>query len=409
MTHSVVPGASPDVPASNPPAHHRCRSLTVRGIQCRGSALRGGDLCIQHARYRFPVCPTGPRVAIPLLEDLDTVRVVLSQATQGLFANTLDPQRAGKILYACHIAASTFPRPARLQPTGPPPAQQPASDIFPAPDGSLLGPSLPWSPDLAAFNPVWSYHKHLYEQECARLGKPLPQGPDDFPADGWLNKEDSAEYARRPEDVTASFWERIFRLRVEADQRGLLPPLQERSCAYFTYRDCNGPASDRPCEFCFREREENLRLPPREQPDPHRESSSVSEPTPGPAAGPLPDLRACCDPAPRFPHRRSQTSLNRTSLNRTSLNRTSPAATSQDEPSLDELFVPPSGTASRCRNRQQKSALHFQRLATVPTQGGDRTQSTTPALPGHRGGKATADSSLTTPKLKSVWGPVRSE
>ncbi len=139
-TTNPLPGSQAP-PAAPPP--RRCRSLTVRGIQCRERALRGHDLCVTHATNRFPVCPTGPHVAIPLLESLDTIQVVATQVVQGLFADTLSPHLAGKILYACQVAALTLPRPARFKPADKRPAdQEPVADVFPSLDGTLLGPSL---------------------------------------------------------------------------------------------------------------------------------------------------------------------------------------------------------------------------------------------------------------------------
>ena len=271
--------------------------------------MHGHHLCVAHATNRFPVCPKGSRVAIPLLEDLDTIQVVATQVAQGLFADSLDPLRAGKILYACQIAALTIPRPARLPPVEKLPlAPQPATDLFPSPDGAFLGPSLAWSADQLGSRPAWSYHKLLYERECERLGKPRPAGPDDLPAAGWLTPEEAEEYCKRPEILAESFWERTLRLRIEADQRGELPPLRERTCCYVTYRDpdCEGPGSDHPCEFCYREREEHLRLPPREQTAPANHPSPDSGPTtltnlqataaPRPPATPPPSLDELLDP-----------------------------------------------------------------------------------------------------------------
>jgi hypothetical protein len=68
-----------------------------------------------------------------------------------------------------------------------------------------------------------------------------------------------------------------------------LPPLIERTrCLYAKERICDGPASDHPCEFCYREREEFLRLPSREEPSLPRDSAPDS----------VGDLQAVAQPAP---------------------------------------------------------------------------------------------------------------
>jgi hypothetical protein len=65
------------MPETKPqPPRRRCRSLTVGGIQCNACAQHGEIFCVRHVRNRFPVCPSGPRVAVPLLEDFDSVRLV---------------------------------------------------------------------------------------------------------------------------------------------------------------------------------------------------------------------------------------------------------------------------------------------------------------------------------------------
>ncbi len=332
-------------PVSAPPPP-RCRSLTVRGLQCRSRALRGHNLCVQHAKYRFPVCPTGSHVAIPLLEDLDTVQVVATQVAQGLFANTLDPDRAGKILYACQIAAFTLPRPANFKPADKRPTPlEPASEIFPAVDGSFLGPALAWSADHAGAR--WSFEKFLYAQECERQGKPIPATVDDFPVSGWLNPEEAAQCHEDPKQFWDGFRERIFRLRIEADQRGELPPLPERShCAYGNDFICLGPAGPgprghRPCEFCHREREEFLRLPPREQPAATPEPESIG------------DLQAVGSPA-EVPSPLSLDELLDLPRRNTSARSTPSRYTGQCPP---------------CRSRQQQNETPFQQLAVSPTRG----------------------------------------
>ncbi len=328
-TSNPVSGAPSSEPAPPP---RRCRSLTVSGLQCRARALRGHDLCVAHAQYRFPVCPKGPRVAIPLLESLDTIQVVVTQVAQGLFAETLDPLRAGKILYACQVAALTIPRPAPLKSAGQPTlAPVPVADVYPSVDGTLLGPRLAWTGDHSAFNPVWNYHKHAYEQECDRLGKPRPLSPQDMPPDGWLTSDEIAEkQTMAAEDFNDIFRERILNLRIEADRHGELPPLNERTCAHFTFGNCEGPASNRPCDFCLREREEHLRLPPRPAPD------SIG------------DLEGTAGDASEIAPERSR-------------------------------FTPVRRPESRCQTRQLPNLSNFQQLPTHPHPGGrgERTVAST--------------------------------
>ena len=87
-----------------------------------------------------------------------------------------------------------------------------------------------------------------------------------MPECGWLTPEETEE--RQDDflglDQKRSFKERTLQLRIEADQRGALPPLTERKqCSYNNENYCGGAGSHRnhQCEYCQRERDENDRLP----------------------------------------------------------------------------------------------------------------------------------------------------
>ena len=198
------------------PEFRRCRSLTVLGRPCNQRAQRGRDLCIAHAGNRFPVYPQGDKIAIPLLEDLPTVRVVATQVAHGLFTQVLDPWRAGKILYALQVAAMTLPRPAPAAATS---AQlvldQPVTETFPGPDGHPIGPVANWQGYGGRYEPAWRHDKYLYEQECKRLGKPLPETPPTcLPAAGspsrrsttrkWATTPSAKLFSRMPSSTSAS-------------------------------------------------------------------------------------------------------------------------------------------------------------------------------------------------------------
>src|SRR5579863_9661136 len=170
-----------------------CRYLTVSGRQCQQNAIIGEDFCVSHEKYRHPVCPQkGGKVVIPLLEDVSAIQLVATQVAHGLFSESIDPWRAGKILYACQVAAMTVPRPAPVK-TEPVEDAGPVAEVFRDLNGELLGPELPWLGVNGAFEPRWSRDKMLYEQECERLGKLKPQSPDDMPPEGWLTPDEQAE------------------------------------------------------------------------------------------------------------------------------------------------------------------------------------------------------------------------
>jgi hypothetical protein len=264
-----MPDTSPQPAPAPAQSIRRCRSLTVRGRQCLGHAMHGHQFCVAHAQHRFPVCPQGGKIAIPLLEDLDTIQVVATQVAHGLFAETLDPWRAGKILYALQVAALTIPRPAPLKPSEEKPiVNEPVTQTFPDLDGHLLGPDVPWKGNDAAFNPVWNFHRRLYVQECERLGKPIPVTPEDFPESGWLTEDEMKEFdPRRPGIMSDGFLDQILQMRLEEDRRGKLPPLYDRECSYGD-SDCKGPwdrgRGHDPCKWCLEERNERVRIHPEE-------------------------------------------------------------------------------------------------------------------------------------------------
>lgn len=226
-----------------------CRHLTVNGRQCQQNARRDGQFCVAHEKHRHPVCPQkGGKIVVPLLEDVSAIQLVASQVAHGLFTETLDPWRAGKILYACQVAAMTVPRPGRLK-TEPVEDPGPVAEVFTDLNGELLGPDLPWLGSNGRFEPTWSHDKMLYEQECERLGKPKPTCPADMPPEGWLTPEEQA----LPDGDTSGFWSlKLLERRIQEDQRGNLPPLEERKCSY-DWGDCRGPLKGH-CPYCSWER-----------------------------------------------------------------------------------------------------------------------------------------------------------
>lgn len=241
----------------------QCRCLTVDGHQCHNKAVLGESFCTFHKQHRRPVCPQKDAVDMPLLEDLPAIRLVISQVAHGLFTETIDPGYAGKILYACQVAAMTVPRPApvKIEPVR---DEGPVDETFTDTNGEVLGPDRPWLGVNGRFEPVWSRDKMLYEQECERLGKPKPTCPADMPPEGWLTADEQAEDRWTWPD---RWMIRILEARIQKDQAGNLPPLQNRACSYDN-ENCRGPVKRTSyvvCEYCDWEGEAHERIARGEQ------------------------------------------------------------------------------------------------------------------------------------------------
>ncbi|HEX4067200.1 MAG TPA: hypothetical protein VHZ09_14355 [Acidobacteriaceae bacterium] len=206
--------------APKPETKRRCRSLTVAGVQCNSTAIRGHDLCHTHKNYRYPVCPKkGTKIAIPLLEDFAAIRLVLTQTAHGLFSGDVEPAAARSVAYICQIAASTLPRPYRASrpvDEGKPVITEPVTEITTGPDGHPLGPEEKYVGPGGVFEPYWSFTKYLYEQECESLGKPKPTCVEDMPPSGWMGEE---EYTEDPAQWTARYRDRMDRMKEEKDRR----------------------------------------------------------------------------------------------------------------------------------------------------------------------------------------------
>ena len=121
----------------------RCRSLTVRGVQCRQAALRGQDFCIQHFDRNTPTLGRTGSIAVPLLKDHSAVQLMLTRILHGLLNRQLEPLIATKAIACCRVAALTFPRPAavaRLRPATHPETAEAVPIISTDGAGNLIGP-----------------------------------------------------------------------------------------------------------------------------------------------------------------------------------------------------------------------------------------------------------------------------
>jgi hypothetical protein len=78
----------------------RCHHIRVDGRQCGSPSLRGKRLCYFHSRFRVPRSLKG----LPMLEDPNSIQLVLMQIMRGLIEKSFDPKTAGLLFYGLQIA-----------------------------------------------------------------------------------------------------------------------------------------------------------------------------------------------------------------------------------------------------------------------------------------------------------------
>jgi hypothetical protein len=109
-----------------------CRYVHISGKKCRALAINSGALCHRHKSMRRTLALGSPRqlandtktldygsipvpampsydqtLILPPIDDLASIQLAISRVIQALAANTLDPKRAGLLLYGLQIAHTT--------------------------------------------------------------------------------------------------------------------------------------------------------------------------------------------------------------------------------------------------------------------------------------------------------------
>ncbi|HET6844394.1 MAG TPA: hypothetical protein VFK06_22330 [Candidatus Angelobacter sp.] len=80
----------------------RCVHIKPDGVQCGSPALKNCGYCFAHARLAL----RHPRsVAIPLLEDANSVQSAIMEVIRGLLDGDIDRRTAGLLLYALQMAS----------------------------------------------------------------------------------------------------------------------------------------------------------------------------------------------------------------------------------------------------------------------------------------------------------------
>lgn len=90
---------------------YQCRHIQTSGKKCQSPALRGKPYCYFHTRLHRLSAATGrppekdAPLELPVVEDRSSIQIALSQVLSSIGAGSLDPKRAGLMLYGLQIAS----------------------------------------------------------------------------------------------------------------------------------------------------------------------------------------------------------------------------------------------------------------------------------------------------------------
>ena len=100
----------------------RCQHLKTNGTQCGSPALRNGEYCYFHRRWRMTsvdlyhsVHHVTSMFELPVLEDADSIQITLGQIMRMIVCRQVDSKSAGLLLYALQIASANLRR-TRFEP-----------------------------------------------------------------------------------------------------------------------------------------------------------------------------------------------------------------------------------------------------------------------------------------------------
>ena len=138
------------------PKRYQCRHIFTDGHRCGSPCLRHEEFCYYHHTTRRPIEAPHARRArqthfdLPLPEDRSAIQQAIGQVLLAIAANTLDPRRAGLLLYGLQIASSNLPRHSPDH-THPPQVEE----ITTHPEQGLLAPATEYDEDKISGRPTF--------------------------------------------------------------------------------------------------------------------------------------------------------------------------------------------------------------------------------------------------------------
>src|SRR3989442_3180268 len=95
----------------------RCQHIKTNGTQCGSPALRNGEYCYFHRRWRMTTVDLShsahhvtTEFVLPVLEDADSIQITLGQIMRMIVCRQVDTKSAGLLLYALQIASANLRR-----------------------------------------------------------------------------------------------------------------------------------------------------------------------------------------------------------------------------------------------------------------------------------------------------------
>src|SRR5213080_2115583 len=95
----------------------RCQHIKTNGTQCGSPALRNGEYCYFHRRWRMTTVDLShsahhvtTEFVLPVLEDAESIQITLGQIMRMSVCRQVDTKSAGLLLYALQIASANLRR-----------------------------------------------------------------------------------------------------------------------------------------------------------------------------------------------------------------------------------------------------------------------------------------------------------
>src|SRR2546429_4634484 len=194
----------------------RCQHIKTNGTQCGSPALRNGEYCYFHRRWRMTTVDLShsahhvtTEFVLPVLEDADSIQITLGQIMRMIVCRQVDTKAAGLLLYALQIASANLRR-TRFEPSH----RNVTVDLFRVPE-RVIGDEA-WSPaDFKDANvgnvgraPTAAEDAHVArtpssaKESCVVATLPEPQPEPPSPAEPSPAKD--ARVARTPSSAKES-------------------------------------------------------------------------------------------------------------------------------------------------------------------------------------------------------------